>query len=139
MTRQKSTCTPKQCPALKHRPKFSALKKQPDYIGGGNTVGAAVLCNIPIFVFYVGVLCSNNCARNLICISITLDSSSSHQDLELRDYQMEGVNWLIHAWCKHNSAILADEMGLGKNSCLASLKETFFFCVNFLLYCLFHE
>lgn len=36
------------------------------------------------------------------------------QDLELRDYQMEGVNWLIHAWCKHNSAILADEMGLGK-------------------------
>lgn len=70
--REKSTCTPKQCPALKHRPKFSPLKIQPDYLGCGS------------------------------------------EDLKLRDYQMEGVNWLIHAWCKHNSAILADEMGLGK-------------------------
>lgn len=34
--------------------------------------------------------------------------------LELRDYQMDGLNWLIHAWCKENSVILADEMGLGK-------------------------
>ncbi|XP_077296333.1 chromodomain-helicase-DNA-binding protein 1 [Arctopsyche grandis] len=34
--------------------------------------------------------------------------------LALRDYQMDGLNWLIHAWCKENSVILADEMGLGK-------------------------
>lgn len=27
---------------------------------------------------------------------------------------MDGLNWLIHAWCKENSVILADEMGLGK-------------------------
>ncbi|CAK1540056.1 unnamed protein product [Leptosia nina] len=33
---------------------------------------------------------------------------------ELRDYQMDGLNWLIHSWCKDNSVILADEMGLGK-------------------------
>uniref|UniRef100_A0A0N4ZU70 Chromodomain-helicase-DNA-binding protein 1 n=1 Tax=Parastrongyloides trichosuri TaxID=131310 RepID=A0A0N4ZU70_PARTI len=33
---------------------------------------------------------------------------------ELRDYQLEGVNWMLHAWCKGNSSILADEMGLGK-------------------------
>ncbi|CEF66390.1 Chromodomain-helicase-DNA-binding protein 1 [Strongyloides ratti] len=33
---------------------------------------------------------------------------------ELRDYQLEGVNWMLHAWCKGNSCILADEMGLGK-------------------------
>ncbi|VDN30788.1 unnamed protein product, partial [Gongylonema pulchrum] len=32
----------------------------------------------------------------------------------LRDYQLEGVNWLLHAWTKGNSCILADEMGLGK-------------------------
>ncbi|XP_065334044.1 chromodomain-helicase-DNA-binding protein 1 isoform X2 [Cloeon dipterum] len=32
----------------------------------------------------------------------------------LRDYQLHGVNWLIHSWCKRNSVILADEMGLGK-------------------------
>ncbi|GCB69779.1 hypothetical protein scyTo_0001125 [Scyliorhinus torazame] len=34
--------------------------------------------------------------------------------LELRDYQLEGLNWLAHSWCKCNSVILADEMGLGK-------------------------
>lgn len=32
----------------------------------------------------------------------------------LRDYQMDGLNWMIHSWCKENSVILADEMGLGK-------------------------
>ncbi|XP_053330599.1 chromodomain-helicase-DNA-binding protein 1 [Spea bombifrons] len=34
--------------------------------------------------------------------------------LELRDYQLNGLNWLAHSWCKGNSCILADEMGLGK-------------------------
>uniref|UniRef100_W4VRS9 Chromodomain-helicase-DNA-binding protein 1 n=1 Tax=Corethrella appendiculata TaxID=1370023 RepID=W4VRS9_9DIPT len=34
--------------------------------------------------------------------------------LLLRDYQMDGLNWLILSWCKENSVILADEMGLGK-------------------------
>ena len=36
------------------------------------------------------------------------------EGLELRDYQVDGINWLIHAWTKGNSCILADEMGLGK-------------------------
>ncbi len=36
------------------------------------------------------------------------------QDFILRDYQMDGLNWLVHSWCKENSVILADEMGLGK-------------------------
>ncbi|XP_018007087.1 chromodomain-helicase-DNA-binding protein 1 isoform X2 [Hyalella azteca] len=71
--REESTCTPRQCPALKHRPKFVTIKEQPDFLGG-----------------------------------------SSDKHLELRDYQMQGLNWLVHAWCKHNSVILADEMGLGK-------------------------
>lgn len=35
-------------------------------------------------------------------------------NLQLRDYQMDGLNWLLHSWCKENSVILADEMGLGK-------------------------
>lgn len=34
--------------------------------------------------------------------------------LELRDYQLDGLNWLVYSWCKSNSVILADEMGLGK-------------------------
>ncbi|KAM7285865.1 chromodomain-helicase-DNA-binding protein 1-like, partial [Ixodes scapularis] len=36
------------------------------------------------------------------------------QKLELRDYQLEGLNWLASSWCKENGVILADEMGLGK-------------------------
>lgn len=36
------------------------------------------------------------------------------QDLVLRDYQMDGLNWLVGSWTKNNSVILADEMGLGK-------------------------
>ncbi|BFY98699.1 hypothetical protein BsWGS_01740 [Bradybaena similaris] len=36
------------------------------------------------------------------------------ENLQLRDYQLDGLNWLIHSWCKENSVILADEMGLGK-------------------------
>ncbi|XP_065165028.1 chromodomain-helicase-DNA-binding protein 1 isoform X1 [Atheta coriaria] len=35
-------------------------------------------------------------------------------NLVLRDYQLDGLNWLIHSWSKDNSVILADEMGLGK-------------------------
>ncbi|CAL8096469.1 unnamed protein product [Calicophoron daubneyi] len=36
------------------------------------------------------------------------------EDLRLRDYQLEGINWIVRAWCRENSVILADEMGLGK-------------------------
>ena len=34
--------------------------------------------------------------------------------LKLRDYQLDGVNWLASSWCRQLSVILADEMGLGK-------------------------
>lgn len=33
---------------------------------------------------------------------------------KLRDYQLEGVNWLMFSWCNGQNCILADEMGLGK-------------------------
>ncbi|KAK3791362.1 hypothetical protein RRG08_012544 [Elysia crispata] len=49
---------------------------------------------------------------------IALKSQPSHlggsEELQLRDYQLDGLNWLVHSWCKENSVILADEMGLGK-------------------------
>ncbi|GAV07723.1 hypothetical protein RvY_17530 [Ramazzottius varieornatus] len=32
----------------------------------------------------------------------------------LRDYQLEGVNWLLFSWYHGQNCILADEMGLGK-------------------------
>ncbi len=33
---------------------------------------------------------------------------------ELRDYQWEGVRWLLFNWAQGRNSILADEMGLGK-------------------------
>uniref|UniRef100_A0A0N5BW97 DNA helicase n=1 Tax=Strongyloides papillosus TaxID=174720 RepID=A0A0N5BW97_STREA len=45
---------------------------------------------------------------------------------ELRDYQIEGVNWMLNAWCKGNSCILADEMGLGKTIQTISFTSTLF-------------
>ena len=51
------TPNPKYCSAMKKRPKFHALKEQPDYLGG-------------------------------------------HDNMKLRDYQMEGLNWLTHSWCR---------------------------------------
>lgn len=35
-------------------------------------------------------------------------------DHRLRDYQIDGLNWLASCWYKRHSCILADEMGLGK-------------------------
>ena len=34
--------------------------------------------------------------------------------LKLRDYQLDGLNWLRYCWYSHRNSILADEMGLGK-------------------------
>lgn len=42
------------------------------------------------------------------------DIEEQNSRLELRDYQLDGLNWLVYSWCKQNSVILADEMGLGK-------------------------
>lgn len=34
--------------------------------------------------------------------------------LQLRDYKIHGLNWMLHSWIKENSVILSDEMGFGK-------------------------
>ena len=31
-------------------------------------------------------------------------------NLKLRDYQLAGLNWLVHSWSRSNSVILADEI-----------------------------
>ena len=36
------------------------------------------------------------------------------ETLRMRDYQLDGINFLLRAWHKKHSLILADEMGLGK-------------------------
>ncbi|XP_032220278.1 chromodomain-helicase-DNA-binding protein 8 isoform X2 [Nematostella vectensis] len=44
-----------------------------------------------------------------------LETSPVYKDENtLREYQLEGVNWLMFCWCNRQNSILADEMGLGK-------------------------
>lgn len=45
---------------------------------------------------------------------------------KLRDYQVDGVNWLASTWYKRHSCILADEMGLGKTVQIVSYIEHLF-------------
>lgn len=43
----------------------------------------------------------------------------------LRDYQLDGLNWLIYSWMQDQNCILADEMGLGKTvQCVSLLGQT---------------
>ena len=39
----------------------------------------------------------------------------------LRDYQLDGLNWLVYSWYQDQNCILADEMGLGKTVQCVSL------------------
>ena len=41
----------------------------------------------------------------------------------LREFQITGINFLAHHWCKGNNVILADEMGLGKTVQTVSFME----------------
>ena len=40
----------------------------------------------------------------------------------LRDYQVEGLRWLLRCWYQKKSSILADEMGLGNLACHMNMK-----------------
>uniref|UniRef100_A0A672R4L7 Chromodomain-helicase-DNA-binding protein 8 n=1 Tax=Sinocyclocheilus grahami TaxID=75366 RepID=A0A672R4L7_SINGR len=56
-----------------------------------------------------------------------LDESREYMNgNQLREYQLEGVNWLLFNWYNRQNCILADEMGLGKTiQSLALLSEVF--------------
>ncbi len=65
------------------------------------------------------------------------DSSSevveSGAGLRLRDYQLEGVNWLLWNWWHKRACILADEMGLGECFilfCNVVLSVLIIFCLH---------
>ncbi len=42
---------------------------------------------------------------------------------KLRDYQVEGVRWMLACWYRHRGCILADEMGLGKTVQVTAVLE----------------
>jgi SNF2 family DNA or RNA helicase len=48
------------------------------------------------------------------------------QGLELRPYQVDGLNWLIFNWMSHRNVILSDEMGLGKTAQTVSMVNHLF-------------
>ncbi|XP_051555980.1 chromodomain-helicase-DNA-binding protein 8 isoform X1 [Myxocyprinus asiaticus] len=56
-----------------------------------------------------------------------LDESREYKNgNQLREYQLEGVNWLLFNWYNRQNCILADEMGLGKTiQSIVLLSEVF--------------
>ena len=48
----------------------------------------------------------------------------------LRDYQVEGLSWLLRCWYTKRSSILADEMGLGKTVQVVTFLEHLFTVEN---------
>ncbi|XP_065509085.1 chromodomain-helicase-DNA-binding protein 8 isoform X1 [Caloenas nicobarica] len=56
-----------------------------------------------------------------------LESSHEYKNHNrLREYQLEGVNWLLFNWYNRQNCILADEMGLGKTiQSIAFLQEVY--------------
>jgi chromodomain-helicase-DNA-binding protein 7 len=42
------------------------------------------------------------------------DNLNLSEGLHCRDYQLEGINWLVFNWHNRRNSLLADEMGLGK-------------------------
>uniref|UniRef100_A0A671S2U2 Chromodomain-helicase-DNA-binding protein 8-like n=1 Tax=Sinocyclocheilus anshuiensis TaxID=1608454 RepID=A0A671S2U2_9TELE len=61
------------------------------------------------------------------CAWKKLDESREYKNgNQLREYQLEGVNWLLFNWYNRQNCILADEMGLGKTiQSIALLSEVF--------------
>jgi hypothetical protein len=41
------------------------------------------------------------------CFAICFDADGS---LKLRDYQLDGLNWMVYSWSQDRNVILADEM-----------------------------
>jgi chromodomain-helicase-DNA-binding protein 1 len=50
--------------------------------------------------------------------------------LELRDYQLTGLNWMAYLWSRNENGILADEMGLGKTIQTISFLSYLFHTIN---------
>eukprot|EP00127_Corallochytrium_limacisporum_P004825 Clim_evm8s183 gene=Clim_evmTU8s183 len=51
-------------------------------------------------------------------------------ELRLRSYQLDGLNYLVYSWTVSNSCILADEMGLGKTIQTISFLSYLFHAFN---------
>lgn len=68
-------------------------------------------------------------SKDLDVSSIQTDEPPEFPGGTLRDYQWDGVKWLLYNWTQKRNSILADEMGLGKTiqtACfLDMLRSTF--------------
>lgn len=134
----------KMCKVLRNRPKFAPIKEQPSYLGNildehnpehrkpKSSSGLKIETDQENIENIEGEDCKPE-ANKLDSPATEEDKTSIKSDnenredspkddtsaeslpvLELRDYQLDGLNWLVYSWCKQNSVILADEMGLGK-------------------------
>lgn len=100
------------------------------YILDGNSALDAFKTRGPICVDKTSVARTTPSHQELNCASSSQPSPKQPAFLRngpLKDYQLEGVNWLQHSWKINRNVILGDEMGLGKTiqalSYIATLHE----------------
>ena len=93
---------------LKIRPKFIPYQKQPDYLGGSNDTEKYSSSDDD------DQDDDNDSGSMAAREPKKSKTKKAIEPLQLRDYQLAGINWLAHGWTRGNSVILADEMGLGK-------------------------
>ena len=59
---------------------------------------------------------------------------------KLRDYQLDGLNWMVYSWSKGHNSILADEMGLGKTvQCVSMIGKPSAPCTPKFYFCRHHS
>lgn len=70
------------------------------------------------------VLSNKETGRQLVAHlnqNVVYSQPASIVNCKLRDYQLEGLNWLIHQYHRRINCILGDEMGLGSKSLILNL------------------
>ena len=62
---------------------------------------------------------------------VKLDTNPVYKNgMELLEYQLEGLNWLMFCWYNNRNCILADEMGLGKTVQAVAFMQRLFCTMN---------
>jgi superfamily II DNA or RNA helicase len=62
-------------------------------------------------------------SRGKAVVDAIKEPPQSKSGKTLKDYQLEGVNWVIHNWAKKKNCMIGDEMGLGKTAQTISIMK----------------
>lgn len=103
---------------------FQRIQTQPTYVGKRNNVEVNNIMDMKTDNHLAPHASSTNSESTSSSqpTSSTTSLPPSNSGTVLREYQLEGLNWLAFNWVNKRNSILADEMGLGKTvQCISLL------------------